>query len=308
MDATPGEAGEFAAIERLRALLPGDSGDETWIGDDAAVVRPPTSQLLLAADALVEGVHFDLSISTLTDVGWKALAVNASDIAAMGGRCLHTLVTVAAPPSVDLDALYSGLVEAVEAFGCPVVGGDLSNGLQLVVTVAITGDITGPGHAVLRSGARPGDSVFVTGALGGASAGLEALREGNDIPHLSRAHRRPWPRIAEGEAARRAGATSMIDVSDGLAADIDHLATESNLRIALHAAPVARDADLEHALAGGDDYELVFTAPEPYIVFDRFAEAGLLEPIFIGHCDEGPPRVDFGGEKLDPLGWEHLWS
>src|SRR5205814_6378044 len=131
-------AGEFEAIGRIARLLP---GGETWIGDDAAVLP---GGLLFAADALVAGVHADLGLTLLEDLGWKALTVNVSDIAAMGGEPAYAVVTVAGPPDTDLDALYRGLAEASAAYSCPIVGGDLTNAPALVVTVAILGSVDGP--------------------------------------------------------------------------------------------------------------------------------------------------------------------
>ena len=136
---------------------------------------PRGRSLLLAADTVVEGVHFDLSLVDLADVGWKALAVNVSDIAAMGGRPLHALVTVVGATAVMIEGLVRGLAEAASAYECAIVGGDLSSGPNLVVSVAITGT-TGDREAVLRSNARPGDLLFVTGGLGRSAAGLRALR------------------------------------------------------------------------------------------------------------------------------------
>src|SRR5687767_14387908 len=127
--------GEFEAIERLRRLLPGPPAGETWIGGDAALVVPALGRLLPAGDLVVAGVHADLALVGLDYLGWKALSVNVSDIAAMGGQPTHALVSVAGPPDVDLELLYSGIAEAVEAYGCPVVGGDLSSAGQLVVSV-----------------------------------------------------------------------------------------------------------------------------------------------------------------------------
>ncbi|MGH9067568.1 MAG: thiamine-phosphate kinase, partial [Acidimicrobiales bacterium] len=190
--------GELAAIERIRTLLPGPPAGETWIGDDAAVVAGPDGPLLLAADLVVAGVHADLDLVSLDDLGWKALAVNVSDLAAMGGHPLHALVSVAGPPTTDLDALYRGLAGAAAEWSCPVVGGDLANAPVLVVAVSVTGTTVGGRPAVLRSGARPGDTLFVTGPLGSSAAGLAALREARSDPigwALAEAHRRPRARV-----------------------------------------------------------------------------------------------------------------
>ena len=239
----------------------------------------------------MEGVHVDLGLVGLDDVGWKAVAVNVSDVAAMGGEPLHLLVTVAAPPGTDLDALASGIGEAADEWSCAVVGGDLTNAPVLVVTVAVTGQVDGP--PVLRSGAHPGDVVYVTGPLGAGAAALRSLRAGGP----GDAYRRPRARVAEGAAARRAGATSMIDVSDGLAADLGHIADESGVGVTLDDVPTAPGATEADALGGGEDFELVFTlatgvAPPP----------GSLR---LGVCTADPTSRTLRGEPLGGAGWQH---
>lgn len=302
--------GEFEAIERLRRMLPSPPAGETWIGDDAALVVPPTGGLLLAADLVVAGVHADLSLVGLDDFGWKALSVNVSDIAAMGGCPTHALVSVAAPPDTDLETLYSGLAEAVAAYSCPVVGGDLSTASQLVVSVAVVGEC-GPRPPVLRSGALPGDTIFVTGPLGASAAGLAALREArvdDAATAVIDAHRRPVARVKEGKAARAAGASAMVDVSDGLSADLHHLAAASGVGFVLDHVPVFEGATLQQALGGGEDYELVFTATNPGHVAASFAEAGLRQPIAIGRCTSDPGVFVLGESELPRVGWQHQWA
>lgn len=300
--------GELAAIERIRTLLPRAAAGETWIGDDAAVVAGPQGRLLLTADAVVEGVHADLSLVDLDDVGWKAVAVGVSDIAAMGGSPRHALVVACAPPETDLDLLYLGVAQAAEASGCPVVGGDLSVSAELVVAVAVAGD-TGDALPVLRSGARPGDAIFVTGPLGSSAAGLRLMRAGHggDDGPLVQAHRRPRPRLAEGQAARAAGATAMIDVSDGLGTDLRHLAGASGVGVVLDRIPVADGASWDEAVGGGEDYELVFTAADPSGVEAAFAAAGLAAPVHMGRCTDDARCLLVGDEPLPAAGWEHQW-
>jgi thiamine-monophosphate kinase len=298
--------GEFAAIEAIRKRLPSPpSDDQVWIGDDAAVLPAQRGGvLLLAVDTVVAGVHADLTLTGLADFGWKAVAASVSDIAAMGGDPGHLLVSVAGPEGTDLDGLYRGIGEASAAFGCPVVGGDLSNAGDLVVTVTVTG--TCPGQPVLRRGARPGDAVWVTGRLGASSAGLRLLLEGG--PHsgpLVAAHGRPQPRLREGRAARLAGASAMIDVSDGLAADLGHIAESSGVAVELSEIPVAEGASIDDALHGGEDFELVFCAPADADVLAGFS--GLRAPIRIGTCVEGRPALWLDGSPLPPSGWEHRW-
>jgi thiamine-monophosphate kinase len=281
-------AGEFAAIERIARLLPDGS---RWIGDDAAVLP---GGFLFAADAVVAGVHADLSLTGFDDLGWKALVSNVSDIAAMGGDPSYAVVTVAGPPATDLDALYRGLAEASVAYRCPIVGGDLTNAPTLVVTVAILGRVDGP--PVLRSGSRPGHRIWVTGPLGAAAHALGQLRAGTGP---SDAHRRPRARVVEGRLARLAGATAMIDVSDGLSADLGHILDASGVGCALDDVPVAPGATLEDALSGGEDYELVFMAP---------AETAIDWAIPIGACTADPSERTLHGAPLPTAGWQHNWD
>jgi thiamine-monophosphate kinase len=285
------------------------------VGDDVAIVPGPSGALLLAADAVVAGVHCDLDLVGLDDMGWKALVANVSDVAAVGGRPCCAVVTVAGPLALlDFDLLYDGLLAAATAYECPVVGGDLSTSVTLVVSVAIVGD-GGPAlpPPVLRSGARPGDTLFATGPLGSSAAGLELLRAGqaSEAPDLVLSHRRPRARLDEGTAARGAGATAMIDVSDGLAADLRHLADASGVGVVLDRVPVAigvsRVSDNPEALAlgGGEDYELVFAAPDPARVEATFAELGLGVPLRIGRCTDDPAERRLRDGDLPVSGWEH---
>jgi thiamine-monophosphate kinase len=285
------------------------------VGDDVAVVPGPSGALLLAADSVVAGVHADLDLVGVDDMGWKAMVANISDVAAVGGRPCYALVTVAGPlAAIDFELLYDGLIAASEAYGCPIVGGDISSGATLVVTVAVAGDAgVVPPAPVLRSGAVPGDTLFVTGPLGSSAAGLALLRAGRgaEDPDLSLAHRRPRARLAEGSAARAAGASAMIDVSDGLAADVRHLADASGVGVVLDRIPVAmgvsRVSDEPEALAlgGGEDYELVFAAPDPSRVEALFAELGLGKPLPIGRCTDQPDERRLRDGDLPVLGWVH---
>jgi len=305
---------EFALIDRLRRRLVAPPG-ETWVGDDVAVVPRPAGSLLLSADAVVAGVHADLSLVGLDDLGWKAMVANLSDMAAMGGRPTHALVTVAGPlADLDLDLLYDGILAASELWSCPVVGGDLTSSPTLVVSVAMAGDAgsTSP-PPVLRSGAAPGDVLFVTGPLGSSAAGLALLRAGRaaESPDLTLAHRRPRARLAEGAAARAAGATAMIDVSDGMAAEVHHLADASGVGVVVEKVPVAigvsrvSDDPEGLALGGGEDYELVFTAPDPKRVETVFVEMGLGVPLRIGTCTADPTERRLRQGDLPRVGWEH---
>lgn len=271
--------GEFDLVSELRRRFP-------LVGDDAAVVEPPRGPLLLAADAIVAGVDFT-GDAPLEDVGYRAVLVNASDIAAMGGRPLHLLVTIVAPAGVDVLRIVDGIEAGATAHRAVVAGGDLSGTSgPLVVSVAITGTVEGA-EPVLRSGAQVGDGVFVTGPLGAAA--VAGYRLGPTW--------RPVARLDAGESARRAGATAMIDVSDGLAADLGHLLAASRVGVDLDlsAVPRAQGATLDQALGGGDDYELVVTLPP-----DAEVPEGLIRI--------GTVTADVGDLPPAVAGWQHRFS
>jgi thiamine-monophosphate kinase len=327
-----GGVNEFAAIGLLRARFeaaararhpdgplppPGD----TWIGDDAAVVSidsgsagpaAPSGPAVLATDLVVEGVHFDLGLCSLDDVGYKAVMVTVSDLAAMGARPEYALVSVAGPPGTDFDRLGAGLAAAAAETGCVVVGGDLSQSPALVVSTAVLGLLRG-GSAdgpLLRAGARPGDLLFVTGPLGGSAAGLRLLRSGGGATGaatsaLLRAYRRPVARLGEGETARHSGARAAIDISDGLVADSGHLARASGVGIALDTLPVVDGGTREEALYGGEEYELLIATGDPDRLVRDFGAAGLRPPLAIGICTDRPGRATLDGEPLPEGGWRH---
>ncbi len=314
-----GNGGEFAVVERIRLRLGDAPSGEVWIGDDAAVLASRPGPTLLTTDLSVAGVHADLSVVGLDDLGWRALASAISDVAAMGGRADAAVVAVAGPAATDLDLLYEGIAAASEAHACPVVGGDLSNAGQLVLAVTVTGHVEGDPGPVLRSGARPGDRLFVTGPLGAGTAGLRLLRargpagthgeprSGDDLD-LEAAHRRPRARLAEGETARRAGVTAMIDVSDGLLADLGHVADASGVGFGLDRVPVSRGATIDEALGGGEDYELVMATPDPGRLVAAFAHAGLRPPVLMGMCTADPALRTLEGRPTTALGWQHRWG
>jgi len=323
MAGTAGESagpGEHEALARLRRLLPAPPEGEVWFGDDAAVLKagPVAPFLLLATDTVVAGIDADLSLTTLSDLGWKAMAVNLSDIAAMGANPSRAVVSVVGLGPAELESLYEGVLAAAGEYNCPVVGGDLSAGRQVVVSVAMTGTVDGP--PVLRRGARPGDTIWVTGPLGAAAAGLRLLEErrseGGWRPWapveevLVRAHARPRPAVAAGATARRAGATAMIDVSDGLVADLGQLASQSGVGFELTEVPEAVGATLQEALGGGDDYVLVFTMPPESGragPLQAFEAAGLPAPLLMGECVADPFRQVLAGEAVHVGGWEHAF-
>lgn len=314
-DAPPSSdgGGEFEFLASLRERLPvAERPGEVHLGDDAAVLLLEDGLALFATDVLVEGVHFDLDLGSLADAGWKAVVANVSDIAAMGGVPTHVVAGVAAPPSCDLDQLFEGLKEAAGSYGVSLVGGDLSSGPALFVSVAILGRALGTGP-VLRSGAKPGDELWCTGPLGASAAGLAALvgsmrpraEDGGPVPGVIGSYLRPVARPSEGQLAAKLGASAMIDVSDGLARDVSHVADESGVGFELDHVPVAPGASEEEALGGGEDYELVFAIGPAVDVTGEFARAGLRRPVRIGRCTADGRRRVLRGEPLQVTGWSH---
>jgi thiamine-monophosphate kinase len=287
--ASLGGLGERGLIRRIRGRIAAGSaapGVEVGIGDDTAVLTvPPGHRLLATTDLLLEDIHFRRRSATPADIGWKALAVNLSDIAAMGGIPRWALVALAVPVDTAVeavDAFYAGMAEAAAPHGVTVVGGDTSASTAgWMVNVTLLG--THPGAPRLRSHARMGDALAVTGSLGASAAGLHALEMGLDraravgvrhtqLGEITRAHLRPRARVAEGRwLGQASGVHAMIDCSDGLATDLGHICRESGVgaRVHLDRVPIAaavREAARalggdahEWAVSGGEDYELLLT-------------------------------------------------
>ena len=262
-------AGEFELIARLLAALPCRRADVLiGPGDDGAVLRPPRDlDLVQTLDTCLEGVHFPAGLAA-HDVGWRSLAVNLSDLAAMGAEPAWGLLSLAMPRPDEawLDGFAHGVAELAAEAGLDIVGGDTVRG-PLAVTFALTGFVP-PGEALRRDGARPGDGIWVTGPLGGGAAGLAAWRRG--ALEAAGAFLRPRPRLAEGRALRGL-ASAAIDVSDGLLQDLGHLLRAGgvgavldleNLPVDPGAMAGGEDRGLALALGGGDDYQLCFTVPQ----------------------------------------------
>ncbi len=287
------------------------------IGDDCAVLLLGGRTWVAASDMLVFGHHFK-GWAAPEDVGYKAVAVNVSDVAAMGGTPRFVLVSGgAADPGTTLRCM-EGVLEACEEFGIYPLGGDTTRADCLTVDVAILGELAAP--PVLRSGARPADSLAVTGELGASAAGLLALRSGEAGPQrLVRKHLRPEPRVAAGRAAASVGINAMIDLSDGLASDVRHICELSGVgcRVDLGRLPIAgdtrefakslgRDPEIL-AASGGEDYELLMAAPEP--VLKALAASVEVPVTVIGEVTEGGVVFERGGESVEGLaGWDHFSS
>ncbi len=263
---------EFELIQRYFVRADDDEGVITGIGDDGAVLRPePGRELVTVIDTLVEGTHFPGELSA-ADLGYRVVAVNLSDIAAMGARPLWMTLALTMPPTSNewVDAFASGLFAAADEHRLALVGGDTTGGSSVVVSVQITGDV-GTGEALLRSGARPGDTIYVTGTLGDAAAGLSMIGANNADEFLLGRFQRPQARIAVG--LELVGlASACIDVSDGLVGDLRKLldASGAGAELNLDALPLSEamtrafdeDVARRFAATGGDDYELCFTSSQ----------------------------------------------
>jgi thiamine-monophosphate kinase len=305
------EAGRIAML--ARALRAGGRGIEVGIGDDAAVLSPPGTRLVWTIDEQVEGVHFRRELASWRDVGWRSYMAAASDVAAMGATPWCALAALVVPGDVDdaaLEAIASGQKEAAEAAGAPVVGGNLSRGPAMSIATTLLGTCERP---VERRGALAGDGLWMAGRLGLAATGLRALQEGREAePRLGAAivaWRAPRAFFAEGRAmAGRANAA--VDVSDGLARDVGHLAEASGVQVVLDAAALLEDealleaagalgADaLDLALHGGEDYALVAASGQPIEGFRRIGEVRAGRGLVL--------RSAAGERSLEPRGFDHF--
>ncbi|MBF6599053.1 MAG: thiamine-phosphate kinase [Dehalococcoidia bacterium] len=323
--------GEFQLIERVRRVLGAavDARLIAGIGDDAAVWRTG-GWTIATTDTMVDGVHFRRQGVQADAIGWKALAANVSDIAAMGGAPSFALVTLFLPQDVEpewVEALYAGFRACGEAYGVTVAGGDVVAAPVLAVTVALCGepvvfDASGAPLLLRRDAARAGDAIAVTGTLGGSAAGLRLLLRGDDGARagLAERHRRPRPRVDAGEAAVRAGVRCGIDVSDGLLQDLGHICAASGLGATVRAGALPVDAAaaaafpdeaIELAATGGEDYELVLIGPQAAL--DATSQA-LAAPLCVigemrgGDAGRDVQLVDDDGRELsfERRGWDHL--
>jgi thiamine-monophosphate kinase len=348
------DLGEFGLIERLRqriearcessplagppVIAPRTSSLasqaprlELGIGDDAAVWRPlDGARQVATTDALIEDIHFRLSTTTWRDLGWKSLAVNVSDLAAMGATPRYALVTLGLPGETvlaDVLELYDGLLELCREFDVAVAGGDVVRTPMVVLSITAIGEASG--ELLRRDCGRPGDILAVTGTLGASAAGLRLLhsngRPANIGDRFLQAHLRPRPRVLEAAKLVEAGLRCAIDLSDGLAGDATHLCESSGVGAVIETDRVPMDAALESefgdqalsiAIGGGEDYELLCAGPSDAIQQARVALAELGTPLtIVGRLTEPPVAdeplvrlVDSAGRavELETRSWDHF--
>ena len=303
--------GRLAGAKEAGALVRG-------IGDDCAILRlSPGSELLVTTDLCLENVHFRRAWHPPQAVGHRCLTRGLSDIAAMGGQPLACFLSLGLPESLPkswVNGFLRGLLAQARRFKVPLAGGDISSASQIIADIIVTGQVPA-GTAVLRSGAHPGDRIYVTGSLGGAAATLKQLIAGKKVKAArSSPHFYPTPRLEVGEWLRKKRlATAMIDISDGLSVDLAHICDESGVSaiVTEKDLPIAKGADLALALHGGEDYELLFTARKRTKIPARIAG------IAITQIGEIRNRQDYSSAiqllehngKVSPLpqrGWQHF--
>jgi thiamine-monophosphate kinase len=273
---------EVEIVERIRKLAKSGAPDSSiihGIGDDCAVVRPRANEdLVFTTDFVLEGRHFLLDKQSAADVGHLALARSLSDLAAMGSEPLFCLVSLAVPAKLAdkwIRGFYKGLLMLAGKYKTTLAGGDLSRFDKVIADVMCCGRVP-RAKAMLRSAAKPGDSIYLTGPLGAA--------------------KKPEPRVAEGMALRRAGVKAAIDISDGLVIDLHRLCLASRVRADLEDVPVAKGATPDEAFYRGEDYELLFTG-----------RRGKFQGIRIGTIVEGNPgEIRYRGRRLQPKGFDHF--
>ena len=328
------ELGEFGLIDLLAKIVSGSQDRQfaswqklvTGIGDDAAAWQADASTQLVTTDSLFQDVHFSLSTTPWRELGGKALAVNLSDIAAMGGVPRYAVVSLALPGHTEVDdvtTLYEGMIEIAQRFEVAIIGGDTCRAPLVSLTITVLGEAKDKA-LLTRAAAKTGDQIAVTGYLGAAAAGLEMLTkklkfDPESTTQLKGAFLRPLPRVTEGQVLVAGGVKSAIDISDGLIADLKHICDASQVgarvevdRVPVH--PAVRtnfgDKALELALSGGEDYELLFTAGAS--VIEKVKEAVSCPVTVIGEIVVGKTGevvlVDINSNllSLGKAGWEHF--
>lgn len=324
--------GERALLAAIRARLPrrAASGLRLGAGDDCALLRLRRGEeVAVTTDFSIEGRHFHQDWHTPESVGHRCLARGLSDLAAMGARPVAAFLSLAVPKNLTratgrraawAERFYDGLLALAAEHGVPLAGGDLAEAPLAVADIVLVGAVP-EGRALLRSGARPGDRLYVTGTLGGAARGLNVLqslaektaRKTKATEAIWAAHLWPQPRLSQGWWLQRRGvATAALDVSDGLATDLAHLCEESGVRAEIDAErlPLGLGATRDEALYGGEDYELLFTAPAAQKVPAKIAGVTVTEIGRIEMAKRNAPlitlRTETGTQALTGSGWEHF--
>ena len=335
--------GEFGVIDLLTRMVvqqrggPNHGADLSFKltvdnGDDTAAWQTGKATELFTTDTVVEGVHFTRETTPWRDLGWKCISSNVSDIAAMGGLPMYALVTLGLPPETEvseLEQLYEGMMEISNEHGVAIVGGDMVRSPVVFITIGLTG--IHAGQPMLRSTARPGDQVAVTGYLGSSGGGLRLmLGAGHDsnlsdqvseeaAEYLRVCHRRPRPAVAEGRILSASGVVTAMDVSDGLADDLSKLCRSSGLSARIHAGQVPvhpllkqayPDDYLDLALGGGEDYLLLFTAPAEVmaLVMPQLSQgAAVVGELLLGESGRvSVLDVDGSERPASGAGWDHF--
>ncbi len=330
------ELGEFGLIELLADIVSKSQHAQSagWqqlligIGDDAAAWRGDVSIQLATTDSLIQDIHFDLSITAWEELGWKAVAVNLSDIAAMGGTPKYALVSLALPGELETDCvsrLYGGMAQITNQFGVAIIGGNIASAERVMINITLLGSLEAT-YPLTRSAAIPGDQIAVTGYLGLSAAGLRMLRQrlkfdAETSRLLREAHLKPTPRVNEGQILLQQGVKAAIDISDGLLADVSHICKASKVSavirkelLPIHPVVQAnfKPDCYQLALSGGEDYELLFTAKSQII--DRVKEVIPCPVTTIGEIIEGTPErvtvIDATGKSIpwQEAGWNHFKS
>jgi thiamine-monophosphate kinase len=311
---------ERSLIRQIRrmALASVNSAIKMGIGDDCAILRvKPGFELLVTTDLCIENVHFRRAWHPATAVGHRCLTRGLSDIAAMGGEPLACFLSLGLPadlPQAWANGFLRGLLALARRHKVQLAGGDVSSAPQITADIVVTGQVPS-GTAILRSGAKPGDRIYVSGALGGSAGTLKQLLSGKAIkPTKSSPHFYPTPRLEVGDWLRKRHlATAMIDISDGTSVDLRHICDESGVAAILisNKVPIAKSADLELALHGGEDYELLFTSPQSAKIPSRIAGVAITYVGEIRNRRDYSSAIQILGDngKVLPLpqrGWEHF--
>lgn len=327
---TVAELGEIALLERIAQRLPPAHSRDVWFGDDAASFAAPSHRLLFTTDVMVENVDFKLDYCSGEDIGWKAIAINASDIAAMGGRPAQAVAALTLPGGAHVsfvDDVMTGMIAGAQRWGIDLVGGDLSGGSEIMLSIALLGAPVGA-VPLMRSGASAGEAICVTGCLGGAAGGLIVLEReltgAEEARALVERQLRPVARVEEAVRLVGAGATAMIDVSDGFAVDLGHVTDSSEVGCRVDEKSIPVDPRLawlsEHsdcevdalttAITGGEDLELLFTiAPERVDEARGALEELATQLVRVGTTTESGCTIgDTDLTEWSKRGWQHLLS